>query len=197
MKILISLNKTTLTPSQHIALIQKELNTWLKKNKSEQKDKEVARLKNKLVYWKRKSGDAPKGFNYSAKAKAEYKSLSYFVQEGSKVGEVLGLNLFLDLLDDEVEASIPKLKTNKKWIKIKAKYTPIAKTLEARIKLVKNKRLNEELSQSIESVWYEGNDAYEDVEGVVENLPNIYKVQVAAVEELLEELDSKKSKKSK
>jgi len=106
---------------------------------------------------------------------AEGQLNEYLTQEGSPFADILGLNLFMDMGPDGVgfmEHSLVK------------KYKPIAGQLARLIRAQKKRKLTYDESDMIDNVWYDGSDAYDDME--VEFLADLYNQQIEVVKDILE-----------
>lgn len=106
---------------------------------------------------------------------AEGQLNEYLTQEGSPFADILGLNLFMDMGPDGVgfmEHSLVK------------KYKPIAGQLARLIRAQKKRKLTYDESDMIDNVWYDGSDAYDDME--VEFLADLYNQQIKVVKDILE-----------
>lgn len=129
------------------------------------------------------------------KTKAEMKkSLSesktqlneYLLRGGMPIRNVLELNLFSDFTEDEPFSSYYEgFAENPQWMAIEQRYTQMAQALKQKILAQSNRKLTNAEANALESTWYDGADAYSDVEDAVEFLPNIYDAQIDIVDALL------------
>jgi hypothetical protein len=102
----------------------------------------------------------------------------YLVRSGEPVSSVLSLNLFQDTSPDGQEG----MAHDPRWQKLMKKYQPIANALEKQI-LALDQPLTNSQAEEIENVWYDGSDAYDDME--VEYLANCYNRQIATIEAII------------
>ena len=104
----------------------------------------------------------------------------YLVQAGDNIGEISGLNLFADMTDDsDMFAGEPE------WDAVVQKYRPIADKLKAEIEAQGDRELTANEVEEIESVWYDGSDAYDNAEEAVNYLPRVYDQQIELIQDLL------------
>lgn len=107
----------------------------------------------------------------------------YLVKGGMPVKDVLALNLFQDFDPEEgCAAQFPEFANSKQWQQVVRKYSRIADELEKQI-LAINQPLTHSQAEEIEEVWYDGSDAYDDME--IDYLVNIYNRQIATVEAVI------------
>ena len=114
---------------------------------------------------------------------AEQQVNEYLVKGGMPVKDVLALNLFQDFDPEEgCAAQFPEFAASRQWQQVVRKYAPIANTLEKQI-LALDQPLTHSAAEEIEEVWYDGSDAYDDME--IEYLVGIYNRQIATVEAVI------------
>jgi len=107
----------------------------------------------------------------------------YLVKAGMPVKDVLALNLFQDFDPAEgCAAQFPEFAEEPMWKQVVRKYAPIAAALEKQI-LALNRPLTHSQAEEIDNVWYDGSDAYDDME--IEYLVDIYNRQIATVEAVI------------
>lgn len=107
----------------------------------------------------------------------------YLVKAGMPVEDVLTLNLFQDFGPEEgCAARSPEFAASKQWQQVVRKYSRIADTLEKQI-LALNRPLTHSQAEEIENVWYDGSDAYDDME--IAYLVGVYNRQIATVEAVI------------
>lgn len=99
----------------------------------------------------------------------------YLTQEGQPLTAILELNLFMDMGPDGVDFMDTVL--------VK-KYKPVASQLARLIRAQKKRKLTSDESDMIDKVWYDGSDAYDDME--VEFLADLYNQQIEVVKDILE-----------
>jgi hypothetical protein len=107
----------------------------------------------------------------------------YLVKAGMPVKDVLALNLFQDF--DPVEgaaAQFPEFAEEPMWQQVVRKYAPIANMLKKKL-LAQKRRLTDAEAEAVDETWYDGSDAYDDVE--IEYLVGIYNQQIDTLEALL------------
>jgi hypothetical protein len=107
----------------------------------------------------------------------------YFVKGGMPAKEVLGLNLFQDF-DKEEGLSIhyEDFASDSAWQAVEKQYAPIAAALKQRV-LQLNRPLSDAEANAIDDTWYDGSDAYDDVDASY--LAGIYDEQIDKIEALL------------
>lgn len=104
----------------------------------------------------------------------------YLVKAGMPVSDVLALNVFQDTSPDGQEG----MDHDPQWQQLMAKYAPIANMLKKKILALGSKRrLSDAEANAIEDTWYDGSDAYDDME--VEYLADYYDQQIDIIEALL------------
>jgi hypothetical protein len=107
----------------------------------------------------------------------------YLVQGGVPAKDVLALNLFTDLdPQDGVSAHFEDFATDSAWRNVEQQYAPIAKALKQRI-LQLNRPLTDAEANAIDDTWYDGSDAYDDVDASY--LAGIYDEQIDKIEALI------------
>jgi len=154
-----------------------------------QKDAEKGK---KFDFSKLDKKDADKG---AKKAKAD-KGLTesvqlneYLTREGSNFDDILMLNLFTDLCDDEgsISYEFPEWLEDPAWQAVAAKYTPIANQLEQEIlaQAKTGRKMTDEEAEAIDNTWYDGSDAYDDVDDGAYFLPQTYDDQIRAIKAVL------------
>lgn len=117
---------------------------------------------------------------HSSEKTAEGQLNEYLVRAGMPVKDVLALNLFQDTGPDGQEG----MADDPRWSRLMKKYQPIANMLAKKIMaLGKNRRLSDAEAEAIEQTWYDGSDAYDDME--VEYLADYYDQQIDIIEALL------------
>ena len=103
----------------------------------------------------------------------------YFVNNSSKIEDVLGLNIFEDLIgDNELESEF-----------LPYTYIRIAKKLKASLKPYLKNPIPKEFIKKIDKCWYDGSDAYDGKHSEEYYLPKIYKKQIGLVKELISFLE--------
>ena len=114
---------------------------------------------------------------------AEGQLNEYLVRAGMPVKDVLALNLFQDF--DPVEgaaAQFAEFAEEPMWQQVVRKYAPIANMLKKKL-LAQKRPLTDAEAEAVEQTWYDGSDAYDDVE--IEYLVDIYDQQIDILEALL------------
>jgi len=114
---------------------------------------------------------------------AEQQVNEYLVKGGMPVKDVLVLNLFQDF--DPVEgaaAQFEEFAQEPMWKQVVRKYAPIANMLKKKL-LATKRPLTDAEAEAVEQTWYDGSDAYDDVE--IEYLIDIYDQQIDTLEALL------------
>lgn len=107
----------------------------------------------------------------------------YLVQGGMPAKEVLALNLFTDLdPQDGVSAHYEDFASDSAWRNVEKQYAPIAKALKQRV-LQLNRPLTDAEANAIDDTWYDGSDAYDDVDASY--LAGIYDEQIDKIEALI------------
>lgn len=107
----------------------------------------------------------------------------YLLKGGMPAEDVLSLNVFQDLdpvhglsADDDNFAQDPQ------WQAVVKQYAPIANALKQRVLALK-RPLTDAEANAIDETWYDGSDAYDDVEA--QYLADIYDNQIDKIEALL------------
>jgi len=103
----------------------------------------------------------------------------YLVKAGMPVSDVLALNVFQDTSPDGQEG----MDHDPQWQQLMSKYAPIANMLKKKILALGRRRLSRAEANAIEGTWYDGSDAYDDME--VEYLADYYDQQIDIIEALL------------
>ena len=107
----------------------------------------------------------------------------YLVQRGDKATALLDLNLFTDLDPQEgLSAQYDDFAADPRWQAVVKQYSPIAAALAKRL-TAHQQPLTPAEANAIDDTWYDGSDAYDDVE--VEYLVNVYDNQIDKIEALL------------
>jgi hypothetical protein len=114
---------------------------------------------------------------------AESQLNEYLVKAGMPVEDVLTLNLFQDFDPAEgCAAQFPEFAQDPTWKQVVRKYSRIANTLEKQI-LALDQPLTHSQAEEIEDVWYDGSDAYDDME--IKYLVDVYNRQIAVIEAII------------
>jgi len=103
----------------------------------------------------------------------------YLVNEGEPFSEVLNLNVFMDTSPDGQVG----MDHDPQWQQLMAKYQPIAKQLEQQIQALDEYELSPKEVDAIHNVWYDGSDAYDDME--VDVLARLYDQQIKLVKRMI------------
>jgi acyl carrier protein phosphodiesterase len=107
----------------------------------------------------------------------------YFVKGGMPAKEVLGLNLFQDFDPQEgLSIHYEDFASDSAWQNVEKQYAPIAKALKQRV-LQLNRPLTDAEANAIDDTWYDGSDAYDDVDASY--LAGIYDEQIDKIEALI------------
>lgn len=107
----------------------------------------------------------------------------YLLMKGEPITSVLGLNLFQDLVElDNLSAEDENFANNSQWQQIEKKYAPIANKLRLALHK-KGGVLTAAEAAALEDTWYDGSDAYDDME--LNFLSNVYDKQIDMIEALL------------
>jgi hypothetical protein len=97
--------------------------------------------------------------------------------------DVLALNLFTDLdPQDGVSAHYEDFASDSAWRNVEKQYAPIAKSLKQRV-LQLNRPLTDAEANAIDDTWYDGSDAYDDVDASY--LAGVYDEQIDKIEALI------------
>lgn len=107
----------------------------------------------------------------------------YLLKGGMPAEDVLSLNVFQDL--DPVEglsAQYDDFAQDPTWQAVFKQYAPIANALKQRVLALKRPLTNAE-ANAIDDTWYDGSDAYDDVEA--QYLADVYDNQIDKIEALL------------
>lgn len=113
----------------------------------------------------------------------------YLVKGGSSVVDLLDLNVFTDLIGDGVEYL--EFGQEPEWKKIVKKYLPEVKRIAAILTKNKKIKLPGDLAKEADETWYDGSDAYEDIDMAKDNLPGMYDDQLDIVNTIIAELKLK------
>lgn len=107
----------------------------------------------------------------------------YFVKGGMPAKEVLGLNLFQDFdPQNGVSTHYEDFASDSAWRNVEKQYAPIAAALAKRVAQL-NRPLTDAEANAIDDTWYDGSDAYDDVDASY--LAGIYDEQIDKIEALL------------
>lgn len=110
----------------------------------------------------------------------------YLVQDGESFVDGAGmLNIFSDTIDNPISEYEEEFANDPQWMAVENKYKMIAWNLRGEMQ-DSDITLDEYDVDTIHDVWYDGSDAYGDVETALENLPGIYDAQITACQEILE-----------
>jgi len=111
----------------------------------------------------------------------------YLTQEGDTLANgVLGLNVFTDMAEGQRPSEYEEdFAASRQWMHIEQKYTARAEEAERALAQGGDRILDEYEVEEIHDVWYDGSDAYGDVETALEELPSLYDSQIELVYELL------------
>jgi hypothetical protein len=110
---------------------------------------------------------------------AEGQLNEYLVREGEPFSEVLNLNVFMDTSPDGQVG----MNHDPQWRQLMAKYQPIAKQLKQQIRALNKYKLSPNEVDAIHSVWYDGSDAYDDME--VDYLAGLFDQQIKLVKRMI------------
>jgi hypothetical protein len=110
----------------------------------------------------------------------------YLVRRGDKFDALLSLNVYEDILDDANENFLD-FHGDARWQRVVNNYKGHALEQAKQIKAyaAKGRTLTDAEAAYAEETWYDGSDAYDNVEDAVEWLPEIFDAQLEAVEEIL------------
>ena len=110
----------------------------------------------------------------------------YLLRGGMPITDVLELNVFGDTEpEDPVSAYEEEFANSPAWMAVEQRYGQMAQALKKKILAQGNRKLTNAEANALESTWYDGSDAYSDVEEAVESLPEIYDAQLDMVDALL------------
>lgn len=110
----------------------------------------------------------------------------YLVRAGQSLDEVGALNLFTDFAEGQLLSDYEdEFAESKKWMAIESKYSKIADSLWKIIEKNKKIKLDEDDVDLIENSWYDGSDAYDDMDEAVSYLPKVYNKQIKVIQQVL------------
>ena len=120
-----------------------------------------------------------------AKNVANESQLNEYMIEPGDVDQIFQLNLFNDLIGENALTNDPEWKQNPKWMAVVKEFKPVALQLANEIRANKDKNLSDEEAEELDSLWYDGSDAYEGPDAGADWLRGAYKRQARAVSEIL------------
>jgi len=107
----------------------------------------------------------------------------YIVQNGDSVNGLLALNIFTDAESRPSEFE-EEFRNSPEWMNVEIKFYQIAANLENAIRK-SSAKLDDIDVDEVHRVWYDGSDAYSDVETAIVELPKIYVEQLSVIREIL------------
>lgn len=108
----------------------------------------------------------------------------YLINIHSTIEDVGGLNVLQDMADDIAED----------WAEgdfsknLQARYKPIANKLWKELKPFAKRTVPAKFVDDLDGSWYDGSDAYDDIEMQEEHLPKIYDNQIRILTKLIKYL---------
>jgi hypothetical protein len=112
-----------------------------------------------------------------------------FMRGGDDIASaVFNLNIFNDLIGENALTTDPEWKQSPAWMAVVKEFKPLALLLLSEIRAKKNTTLSDEDAEELDSLVYDGSDAYESPDMGADWLSGAYRRQAEALEQILNNL---------